>query len=408
MKYLHFAKEKLNALTTSGNLRTLMSLSHNGIHIEHKGKTCINLASNDYLGLSAEFQQQGTQLSFEGFRAFLDSINEHIYFSASSSRLLSGDFMVFSYAENLIANAYNTHIANKEATKECLLFNSGYSANVSLIESLNKLGSVLFLLDEFSHASIFDGIKLSGARFRRFTHNDMEELHNLLRINHNDYDMLIIVSEGLFSMEGDMIDSKIFTLKNSYENVLLYVDEAHSVGALGKEGLGIISQYEKLHEVDFLLLTFGKAIGSIGACVLCAKEMKSYFINFARSLIYSTALPPINVAFSAYIFSLLKDFEDKRVYLDSISKQTKTYLSEIFGQERVLGEAYIISLLLGENQKALRVSELLESMGIFAPCIRYPTVPKGSARIRFSLNAGLKKQHLNTLLNTLNDIKGQV
>lgn len=408
MKYLHLAKQKLDSLLSSGNLRTLKSFKHNAIFIERDGKSYINFASNDYLGLSAEFSECGAHPSFEGFRAFLDSLNENMRFSASSSRLLSGDFMIFSHLESLIANAYAQCSANTQPPKECLLFNSGYSANISLIESLNKLGNVLFLLDEFSHASIFDGIKLCGARFRRFTHNNMEELQNLLSINHNDYDVIIIVSEGLFSMDGDFLNPEIFTLKNSYDNVLLYVDEAHSVGALGINGLGIVSKYEKLHEVDFLLLTFGKSIGSVGAGVLCAREMKSYFINFARSLIYSTALPPINIAFSAYIFSLLGDFDDKRVRLDSLSKQTKVHLSEIFGQARVLGEAHIISLLIGENQKALRASELLESRGIFAPCIRYPTVPKHSARIRFSLHSALTPQHLDTLLNALNDIREQI
>lgn len=408
MKYLNLAKQKLNSLATNDNLRTLRPFSHDAVFIKNNGKSYINLASNDYLGVSAEFKEQGAHPSFEGFRAFLDSLNENIRFSASSSRLLSGDFMVFSYLENLIANAYNQHITDNESLKECLLFNSGYSANISLIESLSKLGNVLFLLDEFSHASIFDGIKLSGARFRRFKHNDMQELQNLLDINHKDYDVLIIVSEGLFSMEGDFLHQHIFTLKNSYDNVLLYIDEAHSIGAFGKDGLGIVSKYEKIKEVDFLLLTFGKAIGSIGACVVCAKQMRSYFINFARSLIYSTALPPINIAFSAYIFSLLKDFEDKRLYIDSLSKQMRVHLSDIFGQERILGEAHIISLLIGENQKALQLSEFLESKGIFAPCIRYPTVPKGTARIRLSLNGALKEQHKDMVLNVFNDAKGKV
>lgn len=397
---MDFFTQALNALKDSHNLRTLRDFKHCGVYIVEnpKAKKLLNFASNDYLGLST----QGA--------AFLDSalIRENAFFSSSSSRLLSGGFEISHKLESLLGTMFN---------KTCLLFNSGYHANIGLIESLSRIEGVFFLLDSFVHASIFDGIKLSRARFARFRHNDLAHLRELLQKNAGKYKECIIVTEALFSMDGDFAPLKeLIALKKEFSNLKIYLDEAHSIGVCGDLGLGLAKSLGVENEVDFIMLAFGKAIGSVGACVLCSANVREFFINFTRSLIYSTALPPINIAFSYFVFSHLADFNAQRAHLQELSACFKKNLSllvekhagaqenaDFTPQNLVLGNSQILSLVLGSNERALKAYEILGKHGIFAPAIRYPTIPKNTARLRFSLTALMQKEHLEQALCALEE-----
>ncbi|MEB2822852.1 aminotransferase class I/II-fold pyridoxal phosphate-dependent enzyme [Campylobacter upsaliensis] len=368
----------LQTLENEANLRTLIPLKHEGNFVFKQGKKLLNLAGNDYLALATNSALK---------KEFLESVREEdLYFSSSSSRSLSGNFEIYEKLENTLKN---------KLQKEVLLFNSGYQLNSSCIAALASVPHTLFLADRLIHASMIDGLR--GANFLRFRHNDMEHLQILLEKNHAKYENIIILSEALFSMDGDLAKlQELVGLKKKYKNVLLYIDEAHSVGCFGG-GFGLVKELEL--EVDFLIFTFGKALASMGACMITSKQFKDFFINKARALIYSTALPPINVAFSLFIFEKIASFEKQRIKLKALSEHFKKILRA--KELEFLGDYYIISLILKENQKALEVALKLEENGIFAPAIKTPTVPKNSARIRFSLHANLSERELDKIAELL-------
>lgn len=379
---------RLKSLKNAHNFRTITDYQHNDIsitpyasHIHHSlHKPLINFASNDYLALSLD-----TAL----IKEFLNTLcAQDMVFSSASSRSLSGGFPIYDTLES--------HLSQLYAPKKALLFNSGYHCNLSCIQALGTLTHTLFLLDRFSHASVFDGVR--SAHFKRFRHNDMTALEALIEFHHRHYERVIIVTEGLFSMEGDFGKiNDIIQLKKAYPNVFLYVDEAHSVGVCGNNGLGIA--YEYIEEIDFLVLTFGKALASMGACMLCNAAQRDFFINTARGLIYSTALPPINVAWSNFIWSKIPTLSHKRDKLQLLSQHLRSRLKE--KGYTIRGEAHIISLICGDNHSAIKLSEQLRECGFFAPAIKEPTIPKGTARIRFSLNAALELEHISQLAEAL-------
>lgn len=368
----------LQTLENEANLRTLTPLKHEGNFVFKQGKKLLNLAGNDYLGLATNSVLK---------KEFLGVVREEdLYFSSSSSRSLSGNYEIYERLENTLKH---------KIQKEVLLFNSGYQLNSSCIAALASVPHTLFLADRLIHASMIDGLR--GANFLRFRHNDMEHLQILLEKNHAKYENIIILSEALFSMDGDLAKlQELVGLKKKYKNVLLYIDEAHSVGCFGG-GFGLVKELEL--EVDFLIFTFGKALASMGACMITSKQFKDFFINKARALIYSTALPPINVAFSLFIFEKIASFEKQRIKLKALSEHFKKILRA--KELEFLGDYYIISLILKENQKALEVALKLEENGIFAPAIKTPTVPKNSARIRFSLHANLSEGELDKIAELL-------
>ncbi|MCR2056634.1 pyridoxal phosphate-dependent aminotransferase family protein [Campylobacter helveticus] len=368
----------LQNLQNESNFRTLTPLRHEGNFVFKQGFKMLNLAGNDYLNLASNSALK---------QEFLRSVREEdLYFSSSSSRSLSGNFDVYERLENFLKAKFQ---------KEVLLFNSGYHLNFSCIAALASVPSTLFLADKLIHASMIDGLR--GANFLRFKHKDMKHLQILLEKNHTKYENIIILSEALFSMDGDMANLKeLVRLKKIYKNVLLYIDEAHSVGCFGG-GFGLVEALKL--EVDFCIFTFGKALASVGACVITSKKFKDFFINKARGLIYSTALPPINVAFSLFIFEKLANFNQERKKLKELSEYFKKGLRA--KKLEFLGDFYIISLLLKENQKALECALKLEKNGFFAPAIKTPTVPKNSARIRFSLHSGLSKNDLDKVMELL-------
>lgn len=372
----------LKDLQKDSHLRILQPLRHQGKYLLHNKKKVLNLASNDYLGVAQDIALQQNFLK----QCQLDSTP----FSSSSSRSLSGNFAIFEELEEFLSQLY--------APKNALLFNSGYHANIGSINALHQIGGVLFLVDSFVHASIFDGLRLAHAKFKRFKHNNMQDLKNLLESSTHQYEHIIIVSEGIFSMDGDYCKiQEIIALKKNYKNVFIYLDEAHSLGVCGEKLLGLSENF--LSSIDFIVLAFGKAIGSIGGCVLCDNIFKQYFINKARSFIFSTALPPINIAFTLYIFKNLQNFSKKNKHLQTLSLYLQKKLKE--NNFDFLGESQIISLMTYTNIKSLEIMHMLLDSQIYAPAIRPPSVPINQARIRFSLHANLSLKDLDLLIEAL-------
>lgn len=378
------ATKILQALKDDNNLRTLQDIQHDGIYIIKDNKRLLNLSSNDYLGIATDRELR---------EEFFDTIDkESLLLGSTSSRSLSGNYRIFTQLEDYIAAQFSN--------KSCLLFNSGYHLNISCMQALSEFSNVLFVVDKFVHASIIDGLRLGGKRFMRYAHNDMQSLASILEKTHNQYESIIIVSEGLFSMDGDLaqLDS-LCAFKQQYSNVMLYLDEAHSVGVFGENGLGLAGLgYE--NSIDFLVYTFGKAIGSFGACMICSPHLKDFFINKARGFIYSTAIAPINVAWNLFVFQKLKSMQNRRKHL--------LHLSELLRKEcakyniSLMGEAQILSLIAHTNENALLLADKLSHKGFFAPAIKTPSVPPNTARLRISLTSNMQEEMLIELVSVLN------
>lgn len=273
--------------------------------------------------------------------------------------------------------------------RACLYVNSGFDANSGVLSALFGKHDLL-LVDKLSHASIIDGMLHSEAKALRYAHNDMQHLEQLLQKHAHEYESVVIVTESVFSMDGDQAKLKeIVALKERYDNVLLYVDEAHSFGLFGDDGLGLCKELNLLDKVDFLMGTLGKAIGSHGAFLICSKEVKDYLVNFMRPLIYSTALPPVNITFSMYVVGLLRAnaMHYKRDYLRKISSYLHSNLQELGISP---SQSQIQPLITGDSQKALRAYAIFKDAGLLAMPIRHPTVPENKARLRLSLNCNLR------------------
>lgn len=372
----------LKQLNEAGNLRSLPDIVHTGNRIERDGQVMLNLSSNDYLGLASR-----TDLR----EAFFEEWKEKDYpLSSSSSRLLTGNFTVYTELEQLMAERFNREAA--------LLFNSGYHANTGILPALaNK--QTLILADKLVHASIIDGILLSGAPFQRYRHNDYNQLETLLKKNANQYEQLFIVTESIFSMDGDVADlRRLVELKKSYPNVCLYVDEAHAIGVRGKNGLGIAEEQDCIRDIDLLVGTFGKALASMGAYVVCSRTIQEYLVNCMRPLIFSTALPPAQIAWTRFIFERLPEFSSLREELTLTSHLLSDALE---GKGGEISESHIIPYIIGENNDCISKAEELQRKGFYCLPVRPPTVPKGTARIRFSLTADITTAQLTQLIKEI-------
>lgn len=353
----------------------LQKLKENNNYRQLPGNETLNLidlCSNDFLGINANEYLR---------KEFLREFNMDYAFSSTSSRLLSKSLKQHILLENTIAESYNT--------KAALLFNSGYHANVGILSALPG-SKDLIIADKLIHASVIDGAKLSTADFMRFKHLNYEHLEHLLKKHRKDYDKVFIVSESIFSMDGDVANIReLIELKNKY-NCYLYMDEAHALGVCGKQGLGCVEALDCIKKVDFIVGTMGKAMASIGAFVVCQQIFVDYLINHSRAFIFSTALPPINAAWSNFIFHKMKNMNAQREHLQQLSSAFAAMLN-------VQADSHIISFVIGDNAKAIAASQLLKQNGFNVLPIRYPTVPKNTARLRFSVCANMELDNLTAI-----------
>lgn len=362
-------------------LRTLNPVSaRKGGKIYLKGKEYIDFSSNDYLGLSSHPElKEAARDALEGWGT-----------GSSASRLLSGDSDIYHELEEKVAD-----FKGKEAS---LVFNSGYQANLGIISALCKRGDVVFS-DKLNHASIIDGILLSGAKFFRFRHNDTKHLESLLKKERKNSRSALIITETLFSMDGDRAPlKKIVALKEKYDSRLM-VDEAHATGIFGEKGTGLTEEEGLTERIDLIMGTFSKGLGSFGAYLASSATVKDYLINFSRSFIYSTALPVPLIASNLRSLDLVKKEPQRRKVLLENSDYFRHKLKNI--GLNVKGSSQIIPVILGDNQKAIEMSKKLQSMGYWVLPIRPPTVPDGQARIRFSLTYHHTKDILEKLINDI-------
>ena len=295
--------------------------------------------------------------------------------------------MAYYYLEKQIARSFDREAA--------LIFNSGYHANTGILPALTDKQTLL-LADKLVHASIIDGILLSGSPFLRYRHNDYDQLERLVQKNACQYETIIILTESIFSMDGDVADlNRLIAIKRQYPNILLYVDEAHAIGARGKTGLGIAEEQGCIQEIDLLVGTFGKALASMGAYLVCSHTIREYLVNTMRPLIFSTALPPFQIAWTSFIWEQLPSFTKERENLLAYSRLLAEALTSKDGE---ISQSHIIPFIVGESEDCVRKAEELQRKGFYCLPVRPPTVPKGTSRIRFSLTANLTIKNMHQLI----------
>lgn len=358
----------LKTLDDNSHLRSVKSFSKKDEKYVYFGeKRLLNLSSNNYLGIA-----DNRRITEE----FMKFIGGKYSFGSASARLLTGNLPVYKDLENLLAKLYNKESA--------LIFNSGYHANVGITSALAQKGDVIFS-DKLNHASIIDGMKLSQGKFFRYQHNNMQSLEQLLIRERENYENAIIITESVFSMDGDIADlAKIVELKKKY-NCILAVDEAHAFGVFGKTGLGIAEHLNLTGEIDLLIGTFGKAIGSVGAFVVGDKTLIDFLINKSRPFIFSTALPPINIAYTKWVIeNKLPDTFEKREKMLALAQKFNS-------------PSHIVPVIIGENAKTVEMCEILYQNGYFTLPIRPPAVPEGTSRIRISLTTEITEKDLENL-----------
>jgi 8-amino-7-oxononanoate synthase len=345
------------------------------------GKKLLNFGGNDYLGLSQH------PLLIQRAREFAEKFGA----GSTASRLITGNAPVYAEIEQRLARGKGYEAA--------LVMSSGYQANLTVLAALadaEVIGRpVTVLADRLCHNSILQGIMLSGARLMRFHHNDTDHLENLLRAQAGKDAHLIIVSESVFGMDGDCGDIKALgALAQKYE-AMLYIDEAHATGALGPDGFGLCAAHKGT--VDIAMGTFGKGLGSFGAYIACSHTIRDYLIQRCGGLIYSTALPPPVLGAIEAALALLPQLQNERVYLQAQSARLRRALQNQ-GWNCGASATHIIPIILGDEQAATTLAEILFEAGLFAPAIRPPTVPRGSSRLRLSLSAVHKAQDIDRLI----------
>lgn len=351
-----------------------------GTWLRVNGKQLLNLSSNNYLGLAGDPRLK--EASVEAVAQWGAG--------ATSSRLVTGNYELYAQVEK--------KIAAWKGREAALLFGSGYMANVGAITALVGRGDVVFS-DRWNHASIVDGIVLSRAEHVRYRHNDMEHLEWFLR-KHQHARRKLIVTDSIFSMDGDAANiAGLVELKRRYGAILL-VDEAHGTGVYGETGAGYCHQLGWHQDIDVLMGTCSKAVGAYGAFLTGDEWMIRYLQNRARSLIYTTGLPPAVLGAIDKAVEIIQEEGWRREQLRSHVALFRNRLQEA-GFAIGEGDSPIIPLLTGSNQTALAFSKRLEEAGIAAVAIRPPTVPEGTARIRFSLMATHRRDELEQALETI-------
>ncbi len=362
--------------------RTLKAIkSDSNGYCDFKGRRMLNLSSNDYLGLASD-----PHLKNE-FMNLVANNPDWLSFGSGSSRLLTGNTSIYDETETSLKNWYKSEAA--------VFFNSGYHANTGILPALTEKKD-LILSDKLCHASIIDGIRLSVADHVRYRHADYDHLKSILQKRRHQYDKVFIVSESVFSMDGDYIDLKELVAIKENHNAILYIDEAHGVGALGKTGLGLCEEQDVVKDIDIIIGTMGKAMASVGAFAILNKTLGQVLINKARTLIFTTALPSINMAWSKFIIDQMPNLGHLRNKLKQLSLICNQNVKEMGFED---SQSYIIPILVRENKIAVKLAEHLQAKGYLVFPIRPPTVPANSARLRLSLTANLDTKKLDAFFN---------
>lgn len=376
-KKLH---HKLQQRVESNSLRSLP-----------KTYNLIDLSSNDYLGFAKNKTIYDHTLKLLSLQGIFQN-------GATGSRLLSGNHALYCNLEKYLAQFHKSESA--------LLFNSGYDANIGFFSAIPQRGDIV-IYDEYIHASIRDGIKMGNAKSYKFKHNNLDDLKVKYEAERNRCSQdtaFYIVTESVFSMDGDSPDLKELAEFCSNESLYLIVDEAHAVGVLGKNGIGLVQELGIEEKLFARIITFGKALGSHGAAILCDKRLIQFLVNFARSFIYTTALPPHTIATitAAYNYlSLPGGREQAKLLQENIALFKQKLTSLKIKKYFVNSNSAIQCCIISGNSRTRFISKELTVEGFNVKAILSPTVPEGKERLRFCLHSSNTKEEIDGVLQAL-------
>lgn len=374
-----FFKEQLDTKVQNHNLRTLKEYCPiDAVRVKQEDKEYLMMASNNYLGLT--FDSRVIEGAVKGAQQYGTG--------SGGSRLVSGTFPLFTELE--------TELAKFKNTEKALVFNTGYMANVGTISAIADKNTIIFS-DALNHASIIDGCRLSRGAVKAYSHCDVDELKYLLKqVDRNA--RKLIVTDGVFSMDGDIAPlDKLYELSRDY-NALLMVDDAHATGTIGN-GHGTAAYFNLEKEIDIQLGTLSKSLGSVGGYVAANSTIIDYLVNTSRSFIFSTALSPADIgAALAALYVLETDASVLGCLQENVN-----YMADQLNSMGIdaTNETPIFPILIGRNEDTLAVSDYLYEAGIIGTAIRPPTVPIGESRIRLTVTAAHNKEQIDYVCHTL-------
>jgi 8-amino-7-oxononanoate synthase len=346
----------------------------------------IDFSSNDYLGFST------SEIIFkETHQLLLDQ--KMIENGATGSRLLSGNHSLYNLAEEFILKFHNSEAS--------LIFNSGYDANLGFFSSVPQRGDFI-LYDELCHASIRDGIRLSNAKSFKFQHNDFEDLEEIILKYKSDNASIFVVTESIFSMDGDAPNLEQLSNITKKNNCYLVIDEAHALGVFGNNGKGLVQELSLETTVFARIMTFGKGLGCHGAAIIGSEKLKQYLINFSRSFIYTTALSPHSVATILIAYQNLEkqnsEIEKLRDIISHFNQEKQRLgLKQIF----VRSKSAIQSAIIPGNENVKSIALKFQEKGFDVKAILSPTIPEGQERLRFCLHSFNSKEEVSKVLQLL-------
>jgi len=379
----NFQKE-ISTLSKQHLVRTLVPIDViKSTMLEKSGKHYLHFSSNNYLGLA----------DHPTLKSAASAAIQEWGIGGGASRLVSGNSRLYLELE--------AKIAQFKSTESALVFPSGYSANLGSIGALAKKNDLIFA-DRLCHASLIDGARLSGATLRIYRHKDTEQLGKLLR-QRKRAERALIITDGVFSMDGDLAPlPEILRLAEEFD-ALIYLDDAHATGVLGPNGRGTCDHFGTSSPRIIQMGTLSKALGSLGGFIAADQSLIGYLINKAKPFIYTTALPPAILAAALAGFDLIERDPEIRKRLWHLTTYVRIQANRI-GFNTCGSETPIIPLLIGRTETALIFSQRLADEGIYIPAIRPPTVPDGMSRLRISLMATHTDEQIQFLLDALEKI----
>jgi len=372
---LEYLKDRVQQLKDAGVYRKLPVVEGpNEAEIMIDGREAINLSSNNYLGFANHPKLK---------KAAIDAI-EAYGVGAGAVRTIVGNMTPHEVLEEKLA------IFKRE--EACIVFQSGFNCNAGTIQAITQKGD-LIISDAFNHASIIDGVKLSSADKAIYKHGDMADLEGILKEKRQAYHQCLIISDGVFSMDGDIVKlPEIVELAEKYK-ALTYIDDAHGSGVLGENGRGTVDYFNLHGRVDFCIGTLSKAMGVVGGYVAGKKVIKEWLLHRGRPILFSTALPPSSVA---AVSAAIDELSSTTEYTDKLWDNA-TYFKENLlklGFDTGMSETPITPVMVGDESKTLEFSNKLLNAGVFVSPIVYPTVPLGTGRVRCMVTAGHTKDEL--------------
>lgn len=373
---LTFLKEKIKELKADGVYRELpVNYGPCDNRINLNGREVVNLSSNNYLGLSNHPRVK---------KAAMEAIEKYGA-GAGAVRTIVGNQDLLGQLEDVLAE-----FKHEEAV---MCFQSGLNCNIGTIQAIVEKGD-LIISDELNHASIIDGVRLSRADKAIFRHSDMEHLEQILQEKREQYNRVLIITDGVFSMDGDLAKlPKIVELAEQYD-AMTYVDDAHGSGVLGQSGRGTVDHFGLHGRVDFIIGTLSKAIGVVGGYVASKQETKTWLSHRARPLLFSTALPPAATAAAMESVKMLMESEELSNKLWDNANYFKEKLGKL-GFDTGHSETPITPVIIGNEADTMAFSKALLEEGVYVSGIVFPTVPKGTGRLRVMISAAHTKEDLD-------------